>query len=66
MESLNDTLLISIDIRKSENALMLVGRKRRGEMLEIINSFQGQEARDIYNKLTEKKESNEDDKEIQK
>ena len=66
MESLNDTLLISIDIRKSENTLMLVSRKRRGEMLEIINSFQGQEARDIYNKLTEKKESNEDDKEIQK
>lgn len=56
MESLNDTLLISIDIREGGSTLMLVGRKRRGEMLEIINSFQGEEARDIYNKLTEKKE----------
>lgn len=56
MESLNDTLLISIDIREGGSTLMLVGKKRRGEMLEIINSFQGEEARDIYNKLTEKKE----------
>lgn len=56
MKSLNDTLLISIDIREGGSTLMLVGRKRRGEMLEIINSFQGEEARDIYNKLTEKKE----------
>lgn len=56
MESLNDTLLISIDIREGGSTLMLVGRKRRGELLEIINSFQDEEARDIYNKLTEKKE----------
>lgn len=35
---------------------MLVGRKRKGEMLEIINTVQGEEAKDIYNKLTTKKE----------
>lgn len=56
MESLNDTLLVSIDIREGESALMLVGRKRKGEMLEIINTVQGKEAKDIYNKLTTKKE----------
>ena len=56
MESLNDTLLISIDIREGESTLMLVGRKRKGEMLEIINTVQGKEAKDIYNKLTTKKE----------
>lgn len=56
MESLNDTLLISIDIREGGNTLMLVGRKRKGEMLEIINTVQGKEAKDIYNKLTTKKE----------
>lgn len=56
MESLNDTLLVSIDIREGESALMLVGRKRKGEMLEIINTVQGEEAKDIYNKLTTKKE----------
>ena len=56
MESLNDTLLVSIDIREGESVLMLVGRKRKGEMLEIINTVQGEEAKDIYNKLTTKKE----------
>lgn len=56
MESLNDTLLVSIDIREGESALMLVGRKRKGEMLEVINTFQGEEAKDIYNKLITKKE----------
>ena len=56
MESLNDTLLISIDIREGGSTLMLVGRKRKGEMLEIINTFQGEEAKDIYNKLITKKE----------
>lgn len=56
MEPLNDTLLVSIDIREGGSALMLVGRKRKGEMLEIINTVQGEEAKDIYNKLTTKKE----------
>ena len=56
MESLNDILLVSIDIREGESALMLIGRKRKGEMLEIINTFQGEEAKDIYNKLITKKE----------
>lgn len=56
MESLNDTLLVSIDIREGGSALMLVGRKRKGEMLEIINTVQGEEAKDIYNRLTTKKE----------
>ena len=56
MESLNDTLLVSIDIREGGSALILIGRKRKGEMLEIINTFQGEEAKDIYNKLITKKE----------
>ena len=56
MESLNDTLLVSIDIREGRSALMLIGRKRKGEMLEVINTFQEEEAKDIYNKLITKKE----------
>ena len=56
MESLNDTLLVSIDIREGGSVLMLIGRKRKGEMLEVINTFQGEEAKDIYNKLIMKKE----------
>ena len=56
MNSLNDTLLVSIDIREGGSVLMLVGRKRKGEMLEIINTVQGEEAKDIYNRLTTKKE----------
>ena len=56
MEPLNDTLLVSIDIREGGSALTLIGRKRKGEMLEVINTFQGEEAKDIYNKLITKKE----------
>ena len=56
MNSLNDTLLVSIDIREGGSVLMLVGRKRKGEMLEIINTVQGEEAKDIYNRLITKKE----------
>lgn len=56
MESLNDTLIVSIDIREGDSALMLVGRKKNNQAVTVINSFQGKEAKDIYNKLTEKKE----------
>ena len=56
MESLNYFFFVSIDIREGGSALMLIGRKQKGEMLEIINTFQGEEAKDIYNKLITKKE----------
>ena len=50
-----DTILVSVDFTHGgENDVMLVGRKSPGETVKIINSFQGQKARNLYNQIIEK------------
>ena len=52
MKPLTDTLLVSIALTNDEDdAVLIVGRKRKGESVEIINAFQGKEATDLYNRL---------------
>lgn len=52
-----DTLLIGIDIsNKDSTAVLTVGKKRMNQSVEIINAFQGDEARELYNRLVEKKD----------
>lgn len=52
MKSLTDTLLVSIDLKMDgDNAVLIVGRKRKGESVEIVNAFRGKEASDLYNRL---------------
>lgn len=52
MVPISDTLLISIDAAHGDDiAVLIVGRKRPNDSLEIVDAFQGQEAIDIYNKL---------------
>lgn len=52
MKSLTDTLLVSIDLKMDgDNAVLIVGRKRKGKSVEIVNAFQGKEASDLYNRL---------------
>lgn len=53
----SDTLLIGVDFTNKPDAdVLIVGRKREGEAIDIVNAFQGQEARDLYAKLiTQKK-----------
>lgn len=47
-----DVLLVSFDLtRGDDKRLCIVGRKR-GEMLEIVNAFEGQKAEDIFRLLT--------------
>lgn len=45
-----DTLLVSF-----VNDILVVGRKTPGEAVKIVNAFQGDEAKEIYKKLVEKK-----------
>lgn len=45
-----DALLVSIT-----NDILVVGRKRPNESVEIINAFQGDEAKEIYQKLITKR-----------
>lgn len=50
------SLIIGYDIDSStDNAILIVGRKRMNESTEIINAFQGKEAVELYEKLITKK-----------
>lgn len=53
----SDILLVGIDFSKGEDVgVLIVGRKRPNDSVEIINSFQGEEARLMYERLVTKKE----------
>jgi hypothetical protein len=57
MELLSDCILVSIDFTHGkETGVLIVGRKRLGESVDIINAFQGEEAWELYKKLVTKKE----------
>lgn len=50
------SLIIGYDIDSStDNAILIVGRKRMNESTEIINAFQGKKAVELYEKLITKK-----------
>lgn len=51
-----DSILVSVDFsNKNDTGVMVVGRKRMNQSVEIINAFQGDEARELYEKLVTKK-----------
>ena len=58
MTNLSDTLLVSISFFFFVTGVLVVGRKRKNQSIEIINAFQGEEALDLYKKLVTKKEKN--------
>ena len=52
-----DSILVSVDFsNKNDTGVMVIGRKRMNQSFEIINAFQGEEARDLYEKLVINKE----------
>lgn len=52
-----DSVVVSVDFsNKNDTGVMVVGRKRMNQSMEIINAFQGDEARELYEKLITKKE----------
>lgn len=56
MESAHGAVIVSWDFSHGEDkAILLVGSKTPKADVEVINAFQGQEALDIYKKLTTKK-----------
>ena len=58
MTNLSDTLLVSISFSDKDTGVLIVGRKRQNQSIEIINAFQGDEALELYKKLVTKKEKN--------
>lgn len=54
----SDCILVSIEceLGKEDRGVLIVGRKRSNESVEIINAFQGADAMELYKKLTTVKE----------
>ena len=49
---IQDTILVSVDFNgNGDLSVMVVGRKRPNQTVEIINALQGKEAEDLYSKL---------------
>lgn len=60
MNSITDTILVSIDLSiNKDNAILIVGRKKTREAVDIINAFDGEEALELYKKLITPKAKNE-------
>ena len=52
-----DTILVSVDFANNgDTGVLIVGRKRMNQSVEIINAFQGEEAKELYKTLTTKKD----------
>ena len=58
MTNLSDTLLVSISFSDKDTGVLIVGRKRKNQSIDIINAFQGEEALGLYKKLVTQKEKN--------
>lgn len=55
----NDTLLIGTDFSNGKDVgVLIVGRKRPNQSVEIINAFQGEEAVWMYQRLIGEKKEN--------
>lgn len=52
----SDTLLVGWDADRKEGdiPILIIGRKSYGEKVEIVNQFQGQEAKELYFRLLKK------------
>lgn len=48
----NESLLVGVDFTNGEDSsILIVGRKRPNQSVDIINAFQGKEAEELYKKL---------------
>lgn len=58
MTKISDTLLVAINFHDPDHGVLVVGRKKPKQALEIVNAFQDEEALELYKKLVTKKENN--------
>ena len=49
---MNDAIIVSYDNHSNDIPILIVGRKRLNDSIEIINAFDGDEAKELYEKLT--------------
>ena len=48
---MNDTIIVSYDDHSNDVPILIVGRKRLNDSIEIINAFDGDEAKELYERL---------------
>lgn len=48
---MNDAIIVSYDDHSNDVPILIVGRKRLNESTEIINAFDGDEAKELYERL---------------
>ena len=48
---MNDAIIVSYDDHSNDVPMLIVGRKRLNESTEIINAFDGDEAKELYERL---------------
>ena len=53
-EHINECILVSVDFDENSKGVLTVGRQRYGKV-DVINTFEGQEAKDLYDRLITKK-----------
>lgn len=59
MAKISDAIIVSIDYNESDGTgVLIVGRKKPGEGIDIVNAFSGNEALELYKKLVMVKENN--------
>ena len=46
------SVIVSYDNQSNDIPILIVGRKRKNQSVEIINAFQGDEATELYKRLT--------------
>lgn len=53
-----DTLLVGFDFTNGkDHGVLIVGRKNKGELVDVVNAFQDEEAKRIYDILTTRKDT---------
>lgn len=53
-----DALLVGFDFTNGkDHGVLIVGRKNKGELVDIVNAFQDEEAKRIYDILTTRKDT---------
>lgn len=54
---ITNSVIVGFDYKKdSDNAVLIVGQKNPNMSISIINAFQGEEAKQLWEKLTTRKE----------
>lgn len=46
------SVIVSFDDQSNDESILIVGKKRKNESVEIINAIQGNEATELYKRLT--------------